>query len=170
MASTAGAVGRRRLRFDNVDELLAELDRIVGTPTRTSGDWSAAQIIEHLAKFVEFSFDGFPFRMPWHVRLACWLLKHVAWHWLLDRAMRPGYRLPESASGLLPGPDARLDASSARLRAALDRIRSGERMTQPSPFEGRITHEQWLEAHLRHAELHLSFVHPCDNTVAALGR
>ena len=31
-------------------------------------------------------------------------------------------------------------------------------MRQPSPFEGRITHDQWVYGHLRHAELHLSFI------------
>jgi hypothetical protein len=39
----------------------------------------------------------------------------------------------------------------------VSRIDMGERMKQPSPVEGRITHEQWCYFHLRHAEVHLSF-------------
>jgi hypothetical protein len=39
----------------------------------------------------------------------------------------------------------------------LARIEQGERIVQPSPVEGPISHEQWCYFHLRHAELHLSF-------------
>jgi hypothetical protein len=37
------------------------------------------------------------------------------------------------------------------------RIEIGERMEQPSPVEGRITHDQWRYFQLRHVELHLRF-------------
>ena len=42
-------------------------------------------------------------------------------------------------------------------------------MTQPSPVEGPISHEQWWYFHLQHAQLHLSFQHDQrDKSSAAL--
>lgn len=47
----------------------------------------------------------------------------------------------------------------ARLRKALDRLEKNP-PTTPNPLFGHMPHEEWLLLHIRHAELHLSFVHP----------
>jgi hypothetical protein len=51
-----------------------------------------------------------------------------------------------------------LGAAVAYLRQQVARIRAGERMTQECSAEGPYSHEQWVYIHLRHAELHLSFL------------
>jgi hypothetical protein len=33
-------------------------------------------------------------------------------------------------------------------------------MTATSPVLGRLSHEQWVQFHCRHAEMHFSFMHP----------
>jgi hypothetical protein len=43
-------------------------------------------------------------------------------------------------------------------RQQIGRIRGGERMTQECSVDGPYSHEQWVQIHLRHAELHLSFL------------
>jgi FPC/CPF motif-containing protein YcgG len=44
-----------------------------------------------------------------------------------------------------------------RLRNAVARLQN-ERMTAKHPVLGQLNHDEWNQLHLRHAELHLSFV------------
>jgi hypothetical protein len=37
-------------------------------------------------------------------------------------------------------------------------------MTARHPVLGKLTHEEWTQLHLRHAELHLSFAVPVSDT------
>jgi hypothetical protein len=145
-----------------IDDLAAEVERVVAAAqaggVRPLGNWSAAQVLQHLGRLIEFSYDGFPFRYPWRLRCAARLLRLLSWRWLVALAFRPGYRNPPSAAALEPDAAVTLDAAAAYLRGQVGRIRRGERMLQASPAEGPITHEQWVYAHLRHAELYLSFL------------
>jgi hypothetical protein len=107
---------------------------------------------------IELSFDGFPFRYrrgpAWITRL-CRLL---AWRWLIALALRPGFKNPPEAASLEPDPSVSLVGATAYLNQQLARIYSGEQMTQECSVDGPYTHEQWVYIHLRHAELHLSFL------------
>jgi len=106
---------------------------------------------------MEFSFGGFPFRYPWQVRWPARLLRVVSWRWLLAMAFRPGFRNPRVAAALEP-PAVSLAEAVPYVRGQLGRIASGERMAAANPSMGPLSHEQWVEVHLRHAELHLSFL------------
>jgi hypothetical protein len=59
---------------------------------------------------------------------------------------------------LEPKPSLSIDFAAAYLQAQIARIHNGERMTQECSVEGPYSHEQWIYIHLRHAELHLSFL------------
>jgi hypothetical protein len=107
---------------------------------------------------MEFSFDGFPFRYAWPLRWGVRLLGAVAWRWLLSVAFRPGFRNPPAAVALEPDASVPLQEAVRYVREQLGRINSGERMTAASPAEAPLSHEQWIEVHLRHAELHLGFL------------
>ena len=161
-APNTTSLRRRALRLESVDDLATELDRIVAVHyaghLHANGNWTPAQILEHLAKLIEFSYEGFPFRASWPLRVVSHVAKWVAWKRFVDLAMQPGWSLRGGAAALLPDPWADFDVAAARLRAALWRIRRGDPMRQPSPWEGALTHEQWVYVHLRHAELHLSFL------------
>ena len=122
------------------------------------GNWSAAQVLWHIARLMELSFDGFPFRYRrgpiWVTRL----LRFLAWRWLIALAFRPGFQNPPEAATLEPGPSVSLEEATAYLKRQIERVRVGERMTRECSVEGAYTHEQWVYIHLRHAELHLSFL------------
>lgn len=60
-------------------------------------------------------------------------------------------------------------AGVSYLLRQVDRIDAGEQMTQPSPVEGPITHEQWWYFHLKHAELHLKFQHDQRSEPSTVG-
>jgi hypothetical protein len=156
------AAARRPVHLRTVADLAAEVERVAeaaaASRVRTLGNWSAAQILWHLARLMEFSFGGFPFRYPWSVRWAARLLRVLSWRWLLALAFRPGFRNPPVAAAIEPHPAVSLAEAVRYLRGQLERISSGERMTAANPSMGRLSHEEWVEVHLRHAELHLSFL------------
>lgn len=124
-----------------------------------SGNWTLDQCCQHLGRWIEFSIDGFPFQYPLRYRLFGRLVRLWSWMWQVALATRPGFRNPPSAQAVEPDQGIPDGAGVSYLLRQVDRIDAGERMTQPSPVEGPITHEQWWYSHLRHAELHLSFQH-----------
>jgi hypothetical protein len=73
-------------------------------------------------------------------------------------AIRPGFRNPPVLAALEPDPKVSLPQAVRYLLEHLQRISSAERMTVPNPSMGPLSHEQWLEVHLRNAEIHLSFL------------
>jgi peptidoglycan/xylan/chitin deacetylase (PgdA/CDA1 family) len=156
---------RRPIHLQSPSDLLAEVDRIQASASagsvRPSGNWTAAQAFQHLAKFIEYSFDGFPFRYPWPYRVMVWLIRRVLpWGWLLKLTFRPGFTNPPVvARAVDPDAAVTLEHAGQALRRQIRRILDGERMVQRSPTGERMTHEQWVDGHLRHAELHLSFLH-----------
>ena len=71
--------------------------------------------------------------------------------------MPSGARLPKAPGGTF-GTD-RVPAAEGlrRLTAAYIRLKSGP-PTIPNPAFGRLSEIEWTKLHLRHAELHLSFL------------
>ena len=144
---------RRTLCFPDFDAVLADATSLAASGYDRAGGWCLAQICHHLAASMEMTLDGFPWRMPWPVRLASrWLF--------LGTILRRGVirlRLPSPAY-LLP-PDSRDDrAALARLGSAVARLRGCSGSMQPSPAFGRLSPEEWRELHLWHCEHHLSFL------------
>jgi hypothetical protein len=153
---------RRPVHLRTIADLAAEIERVAeaaaANRVRTLGNWSEAQILWHLGRLMEFSFDGFPFRYPWPVRCAARLLRVLSWKWLLTLAFRPGFRNPPVAGPVEPESAMSLAEAVQYVRRQLECISSGERMTASNPSMGPLSHEQWVEVHLRHAELHLRFL------------
>ena len=160
--NTRAVAGRRVLHLDTLDDLSQEVNRVIAATAagrvRPLGNWSSAQVLWHLGRLIEFSVDGFPFRYNWALRAACRILSTVSWRWCINLAFRPGFRNPRGAQALEPDPSVSLEAAATFLREQIARIPRGARMTQPSPTGERVSHEQWIYVHLRHAELHLSFL------------
>ena len=69
MVETVSVPGRRTLRFQSYDDILADARAMNAQPTRYLGNWSLGQICEHLAKAIEYEIDGAPFAVPWYLRL-----------------------------------------------------------------------------------------------------
>ncbi len=155
---------RRALRLGSLEDVSAELDRIqaahdavdgAGT-LRTTGNWTAGQIFEHLAIFMACALDGFPSGPPAPVRwLVILLLKKKA---LAGGSPPAGFKIPNSAAFLRPGDETTFEQGMARLRGEIERVGAGERFTHVSPIFGRLTHEQWVVLQSGHASLHLGFI------------
>jgi hypothetical protein len=160
--NTGRVRNRRPVHLQTVDDLGAEVERlaaaVVAGRARPLGNWSPAQVVWHIGKLIELSFDGFPWRYQrgpqWMVRL----IRLLAWRWLVRLAFRPGFINPPEAAPLEPPPTVSWEEAAAYLHRQIERIRRGKQMTQEAAVEGPYTHEQWVYIHLRHAELHLSFL------------
>ncbi len=147
---------RRPLRFNSLAEMKAEIDRLAAGNVRTTGNWTLAQAIDHLATVIEGSLDGIPAKAPWFVRMLSPLFRNHALHKGID----PGIELTGRMRAILPRDDVTLADATARMNRIFARLNEGEKMLEPSPVFGRMTHDDWINLHLRHAELHLSFMHP----------
>jgi len=151
---------RRALRFARLRELVEDVESFGGR-VRATGNWTPAQIVEHVTKFIECSLDGFPVRdAPLIIRGVAKMMRSS----ILIKPMKPGIKSPRKFSALLPSPDVTWEQAVARLRKVVHRIDGkGQRMLQRSPLLGFLEHEEWIQLHCRHAEMHFSFMKPADD-------
>lgn len=157
---TKRVTDRRKLRFDTLAALRTDLEQLETAhragSLRHTGNWLPGRNLAHLAAFANYAFDGYPMRSPpWFIRLLVKGRKDT----YIRGTMPLGVRIPGVAGGTVGADDVPFDEGLARLRAALDRL---ERTapTRPNPLFGPLTHEEWTQMQLRHAELHLGFLHP----------
>ncbi len=148
---------RRRLSFANLDDVVADAEALGGGEIRTTGNWTAPLIVQHVARLIGHSIDGFPATAPWYVRRAGRLFKKRA----LRGPMPPGFNFGPKMPFLAPDEDVTWAAAVELLRANAHRARTQE-MSVASPILGPMTHEDWTRFHCRHAELHFSFMHPAS--------
>lgn len=149
----------RELHFADLDGVLAEMDRIAaaereGRLTR-HGNWSVGQVFNHLATWIDYSYDGFPPQLspPWFVRFIVKLQKSK----FMKGPMPRGVKIPGIENGTLATESVPFEEGVRHLRASLERLKR-EKPTQKSVLFGEMTHEEWIMGTLRHAELHMSFL------------
>ena len=149
---------RRRLRFETIDDALAEAERLAAAEREgrlsRAGNWTLGQTLGHLAVWANFAFDGYPpqVRAPLPVRLVLRLMRNR----MLRQGMPAGVRIRNIPDGTVGLDDLPADEGLSRFRAAMERLRRTP-PTIPNPIFGPLTHEQWIQLNLRHAELHLGF-------------
>ncbi|MCE9620597.1 MAG: DUF1569 domain-containing protein [Planctomycetes bacterium] len=152
---TGKVKGRRELKFESLDQILKEAERIAAARSvKQLGNWSPGQVFAHLAYAMNMSIDGAKSQPPWFVKLIGPLMKKR-----VLRHMSAGFTLPPNAAAeLVFGPTSTQDGLNA-LRSAIHRQKS-ESKRVPSVVFGKFTHDEWNQLHFRHAELHLSFLDP----------
>ena len=161
MVDTKRVTERRDLHFDTLAEILRDVEELAAVTSETGesicaeGNWTPAQIVEHVTFFVDGAIDGFSFQAPLILRIIVKFFRKG----ILTKPMKPGIKLPANMSVVLPDPGTTWDDAVSSLRSAMGRIDAGERMTQPSPLLGAMAHEDWVNLHCRHAEMHFSFMH-----------
>ena len=160
--NTAHVADRRKLRFNTIDEMLADVDRIVaadkaGTLRRT-GNWTAGQTFGHLATWVDYGWNGFPtaMKVPWIIRLLIRMKKKA----YVRDGMPAGVRIPRVENGTYATEVLSTDEGAARIRTSMLRLKNGELAKFESPAFGPMSHQDRVSMMLRHAELHMSFLHP----------
>ena len=157
---TSKVQDRRRLRFSTIDDLLADIDRLVAADQvgklRRTGNWTAGQAMGHIATWIDYAYQGYPFKVPWLIIV---LIRMKKGKYLRD-GMPAGVRIPGVESGTYGTEPLSTDEGAARLRQALAKLQRGEPVKYNSPAWGKMTPDERIALNLRHAELHLSFLLP----------
>ncbi|MBX7165856.1 MAG: DUF1569 domain-containing protein [Pirellulales bacterium] len=147
--------GRRKLRFNSLDEVLADAEHLLRDGYRRSGNWTLGQVCNHLGAAVTVALAPTRSLQPWPVRF-------VAKHFVLPqvfREMKPGYQLRGKVAEEFLPPDTPDEQGVAMLREAFRRFQA-ETPRYPHPVFGKLTRAEWEKLTLRHSELHLSFLIP----------
>lgn len=149
---------RRELRFQNLDEVLAEAERLAGGEVRTTGKHTFGQILEHLALSTDVASGKIsPPPPPLFMRLMMKFMKRFI---INSKPLTPGVKLPKAGEEFF-WPDRAFDVRQAlsHLQEATEYYKSNGAIAK-HPFFGDLTAQEALELNCRHAALHLSFVHP----------
>ena len=148
--TTKKVKGRRTVRYESLDDLLADAEQIASSNVRTLGNWSLGQIFKHNAMALDSSIDGSDFSMPAPVRFLMTLLMKRKF---LTKSLPPGFK---STDKFIPA-ETSTEEGLAALREAVDRqLRDSKRV--PHPGFGKLTNKEWNDFNFRHAEMHMSFV------------
>lgn len=161
MIDTAKVKDRRQLHFNTIDEVVAEMNKIVASDKkgtlRRSGNWTAGQVFNHLASWTNYAYDGFPMgKPPWFVRIILGMLKNK----YIRKGLPAGVKIPKVENGTFATEEVSTDIGADRLRKALARLNSDEPAKFDSPAWGKMPQEERIALNLRHAELHMGFLHP----------
>lgn len=151
---------RRTLRFDSIDALESDLALIERAhergDLRHSGNYAPGQCLHHLARWIEkYETGDLPTDLPAHVRLFGRLMRGR----ILTKGFPAG--LPGPSGKQQPETDTPVPEAIATLRDKTNALRSQD-LAHKNPMFGAMSHEDVVSLHLRHAELHLSFLHPGD--------
>jgi len=154
MKNTKQVTGRRTLRFNSLDDILADAEQLASGPIQALGNWSPGQVFEHLARGYTLPLDGVVLPIPFYVRWGARLMLGL----FLRYGMPAGLKLDgKSAEALVPPDSTETQTGLADLRNGIARWKAKTITPRHSVF-GNISDEQWTQVHLRHAELHLSFL------------
>lgn len=158
---------RRAIVLPTLADLLREIDAVESAAraimagdahagVRVTGNWSVGQILQHQARFISCLYHG----PEADGSLAVRTVRRATRKLTLTRPMTPGTSLPdEIADAISPDIVVYTDAGAAELRAQVQRLAHREINPHPHPIYGSLAHEDWIRYHLRHAELHMSFIH-----------
>ena len=160
MTTSTSPLQRRLLRFNSIDDISAEMDRIVAADRagrlRRAGNWTAGQVFGHLSAWIDYGYEGYPMQTPWLVKVIAKVLKNQ----ILYKPMRPGMRVGRVVGGTYGTEMMSTDDGARRYRASLERLKRGEVLKFPSPAFGPLTNDEVVALNLRHAELHIGFLLP----------
>ncbi|MCA9173154.1 MAG: DUF1569 domain-containing protein [Planctomycetales bacterium] len=152
--NTRLVTGRRPVRYALFRDLIGDVHRLSALPHRQLGNWSLGQIVDHLQRALLLQVESTPVAIPFWERIAARLAKRR----LLSRSLKAGCLPPMALrEQLAPRDGVEVAAAVRELEQAIARCRDAQ-STQPHPLLGRISRAEWEQYHLRHAELHMSFL------------
>ncbi len=165
MRETTTPAKRRRLRFASLDEVLAEAERLATVPTRQLGQWTLGQILTHLSLAYEKSIDGTDFRPGRLLRLVAKVAVPLWKRWVLRHGIPAGIRPPNFMfREVAPPPVVSTEDGLRTFRRAIGRLKAEPNRDWEQCFYA-FTRDEWDQFHMRHAELHLSFLVPEERSL-----
>jgi hypothetical protein len=158
-SATTDRSSRRSLQFTTIDQVLDDVQQLATADAngalRCLGRWTFGQNLFHLAKWVDYSYDGVPLKLPFFVP---WIMRPMK-NRMLYKPMKPGSKIPRIPGGTLATDAVPTAEALTHFQTAFTRM-NREVPSRPNLLFGPMTHAEWIALHLRHAELHLSFLRP----------
>ena len=113
---------RRRLRFESIDQAIAEAERLAAADlagtAQCMGNWKVGQILNHTGAWAELAFGGNPIRMPWFVRL----FGPAMLRRFLKNGLPAGHNIPRVPGGTIATEMVPTPQGLARFRAGYTRL------------------------------------------------
>jgi hypothetical protein len=143
LVDTGKVAGRRSLRFESTDQVMAEVDRLVEAEhagrLKRLGNWTLGQALGHLSVWGRVQLHGRAHQGPVLPQMDA-----AAAETEISECADAGRREDSGRRGRNVGD------------RAMDRLKS-EAPTALNVIFGPLSHEEWIAINLRHAELHLGF-------------
>jgi len=159
LVDTGKVVGRRILRFESIEQMMAEVDRLVEAERagrlERIGNWTLGQTLGHLSAWAEYSYTGIPLKTPFFIK---WILR-LRKQKFLHEPMHPGVKIPGVEGGTLATEPVPLEDALERLKRVMAKLKSQAPTITHSIF-GQLSHDEWIAINLRHGELHLGYQIP----------
>ncbi len=157
--NTKSVTSRRDVSYLSYDDILADAENLAGREVQMVGNWTLAQIFDHLGRGFEGSIDGIGFKMPWPMRvIGTFFFKNK----MLNVELPPGFKIGKSSKAqFYPHDDISLEDGLNHLRKAIERCKSDPTRAM-HPLFGNLSCEEWDKFSFRHAEMHMSFVVPAN--------
>jgi hypothetical protein len=154
--NTRKVKGRRTVRYDTFEDIVADGQQLAAVDVVSLGNWSLGQTLAHLGSAMEGSITGKPFTVPMWLRV---LGRVYLRRRLVYGPFPPGFQLPQPAAARLVHPEATPAEGLEMLRHGIARLRTDSRRIA-HPVAGALSVGEWDSFHLRHAEMHMSFIVP----------
>lgn len=151
-------------QYSDWPAVLAALERLERAEAagllRARGNWMAGEVLDHLARFMRATMDGFgEGRPPALLRVLGRLMRPLA---TSDRPTPKGISLKGPiASVLLPTPGKDFGAALAEVRQQIARVHPGPGRNPyipASPLFGPLSEAAWTKIHLKHFRHHLGYL------------
>ena len=153
---TMSDIQRRKLRFETIDDAIAEGDRLVAAhragKVQMLGRWPLGTMLNHLGIWAEYAYTGAPVKVPFFLP---WIARPLRGR-IINGGMPAGRRIPKVPGGTLGIEEAEVEKAARRFQIAFLRLKNDPPMVKHAIF-GRLSHAEWMKLHLRHAELHFSY-------------
>ncbi|MBX2851275.1 MAG: DUF1569 domain-containing protein [Phycisphaeraceae bacterium] len=145
----------RELHLATLDDLLAEAKRIAAQPDATSrGAWTPAQNIWHVGRFIKAGVEGYPAKVPLILKIIGPLMKKR----FTTKGFSPGIKLPSQAADHMVAPaDTTIEQAMDMFETAMQGAKDKGFLPR-NPMMGKMTQQQWVDLHCRHAEMHFGLI------------
>ena len=148
---------RRELVFSSLDEVLSDVTQLAQGKVRNSGQNNFPNIVRHLAITNDLVVgERTPPKLPLMMRLFMPFMRSS----ILNGPVKPGFKLPSDMQAFFwPDSSIETDAAIKQLSDSIDRYKTKGPLPV-HPLFGKATRQQVDGLILKHAAMHLSFVHP----------
>ena len=146
----------RELRFETLDDILAEARRIAAQPDAASrGSWTPAQNLWHVGRFIKAGVEGYPAKVPFILKLIGPLFKKK----FTTKGFTPGViKLPSLAAEHVVAPaDTTVEQAMELFESAVQGAKD-KGFLPKNPMMGKMTQQEWIDLHCRHAEMHFGLI------------